>query len=174
MLKNFCWCLLVSLLLVFSCEDDDLVFEGILLRDPTNQNFGTKGSRDLNDWENDGKLSKDVLKLLDFDSDVDLTGTDVSTVQIAAYPNPTAYSFVLNFSLSNSSLVKIIIVNQSMKVLYQSSFMETSNLVIDVSDPKKFPDGKIVRVYYSVSAAENPNYYVGHGDVWICRKADCF
>lgn len=177
MIKRVCWSLLISILLVFSCEDDDVVFKGILLRDSNNQSLGTRGSRDLNDWGDDGELPNNVMKLLDFDTETDLTGTEESEVQILGYPNPVSSFFRVHFLLSKSSFVKLIVVNQSMKVLYRTSFIGTGTNLFDIemNDSKKFPNGKIVRVYYSVSAIDNPNFYVGHGDVLICRRPDdCF
>lgn len=177
MLRSINWLLFLSLLTIFSCDDDILVFEGILLRDPYNQDMGTRGSRDLDDWENDGKLTKEVLKLLDFESDVSITGTEVSTsVQIYGFPNPVKDRFTMGFNLSHKSLVKLVVVNQRMNVLHSLSFAEQglSYWDIDVRDARKFPSGKIVRIYYSISAENNPDFYVGHGDVLVCRNTTCF
>lgn len=165
---------LVTFLLASGCQDDEgIKFEGIIARGLNNEPLGTIGSNDLNDWQNEGELSAEVMKLLDFDLDLDLTGTSVSSVQMAAYPNPVSNSFRLDFGSIQNSVIRIVIVNESMKVLFRESFVGIYSIEFDMRDPKKFPNNEIVRIYYSFSALDNPNYYIGHGDVLICRTSKC-
>lgn len=170
--------LLFSLTLAVACEGDDddkLKFEGILLKDEANNSLGTKGTRDLDDWQNDWKLDKKIVNLLDFETQADMSNTDYALPEINAYPNPASDYATISFSLSWYSLVKIIIVNEELEVLYQRSHIGSmgnpdATFTFDLSDPEKFQDGKIVRAYYSISSKDDANYFVGHGDIWICRE----
>lgn len=168
---------LFFLTLMIGCDDNDdqnnqTKFEGVLFTDQSGSSLGYMGDRDRSDWQNDGALKKGVLKLLDFDSDVDISGTSVSEVKVRAFPNPCAYVAIIDFSLTEDAFVKLAVVNEDMEVLFKTSFIGTEQVMIDVADRKKFPNNEIVRVYYSVSSQDNPNFYVGHGDIWICEN-DC-
>jgi hypothetical protein len=163
--------LFLLLIIVLGCDnDDERRFEGILLTDESNFPLGTKGNRDLNDWQNDGELDKEILELLDFATDVDLTGTVAGDVEVFGYPNPISDHGTIQFALENPSLVKLVIVNEDMDVLFSTHFTGTKGIAIDFSDEEKFPNQEIVRAYYSVSSEGQPNYFVGHGDIWICRS----
>lgn len=173
-LKKITLIVFIFLILTLSCDDDDNAeFEGILLRDNVNLDMGTFGTRDLNDWQNDGSLSDDILDLLAFDAD-DLIGTTTSSdVYISAYPNPVINFVNLKFLLNHNSRVRLVMINESMQVLYQTAFEGSSDIRVELTDTKKFPNKKIVRVYYSISSQENPNFYVGHGDILVCQNRDC-
>lgn len=165
-----------SLIMAVACggddDDDKLKFEGILLTDETNNPLGTKGSRDLNDWQNEGKLDKKIMNLLDFEHDEDVSGTVKADVEIDAYPNPVSDEAVISFFLTDYSLVKIILVNEELEVLDKISFVEHQDATVHfgLKNTEKYPDQKIIRAYYSISSEADDNYYVGHGDIWICRS----
>ena len=169
---------LVFLLSVGCHDDDGIKFEGIVAKDALNQALGTIGSRDLEDWGNDGSLSKKVLDLLATTPDQDITGTNSADITLSVYPNPTANSFIFKSNLTGGpSVLECIIVNEKMKVLRSGSVVGPNPaFYFDVSNREKFPSGSIVRVYYSFSAEGDQNFYVGHGDVLICDPAsqDCF
>lgn len=171
--------LFFSLIVAVACggddDDDKLKFEGILLTDEVNNPLGTKGSRDLEDWQNDGELDKKIMDLLNFEHDEDLSGTVTGQVEIDAYPNPTGITgdeVVIYFSLSEYSLVKIILVNEDLEVLASLAFVEhqDASAHFSIENTEKYPDQKIIRAYYSISSEADDNYYVGHGDIWICRS----
>lgn len=173
MVKSPTTLLLFSFVIAVACggdDDDKLRFEGILLTDEVNNPLGTKGSRDLEDWQNDWELDKKIMELLDFNKDRDISGTDYAIVEIRAYPNPVSDYVRISFLLSSPSFVKLILVNEDLEVLDKISFFGNHESIFDISDVEKFPDQKIIRAYYSVSSEADRNYYVGHGDIWICRS----
>ncbi|HYF67164.1 MAG TPA: hypothetical protein VD884_03465 [Ohtaekwangia sp.] len=164
-------------MLMIGCDDNDnqnnrTKFEGVLFTDQSGSPLGYMGDRDRSDWQHDGVIKMEVLELLDFDSHVDITKTSLSEVKVRAFPNPCAYVAMVYFSLTEDAFVKLIVVNEDMEVLFKKSFIGTEEVMIDVADRNKFPSNEIVRVYYSVSSHDNPNFYVGHGDIWICEN-DC-
>lgn len=171
--------LVLSPLLFFnSCDRDDpatsIRFEGIDLRNEVNEPMGTKGTTDLNDWQNDGTLPPKVMQLFDeINGDASLAGAGTGDVRIMTYPNPCRYYFMMRFQLTSNSLVSMIVVNEKLEILTYNTFYGSSELQVDVTDPVLYPSQKIVRVYYTVSGENNKNYYVGHGDVWICKENTC-
>ncbi len=170
-----------AILIIFSltlgCSDEEGTrFEGILLRDLSNQDVGVIGKRDLNDWQNDGELSKRVLDLLATTPDHDLTGTADADIYIyGAYPNPVKN--VLHFQaqvIGGPCLFEYVIVNEKMKVLFSGSQVGNDQAYsFDVSNDSKFPNNTVLRMYYSFSREGDKNFYVGHGDILICHASKC-
>src|ERR1041384_7786565 len=147
---------LTACLFMAGCSDDDgKKFEGIVLRSPDNQDLGTVGKRDLNDWQNDGTLPDDVLALLD--ATQDLTATSEASIDISGgYPNPAKHSFSFHaFVAGGPCLFEYVVVNEKMKVLFSGSNVgNNQSLTFDISDTKKFKNNAVIRMYYSFSTAE--------------------
>lgn len=174
--------LLFSLIIAIACggdDDDDnkLRFEGLLATDDNNNSLGAIGTRDIDDWQNEGELDGKIMKLLDAGNTMDLSETGYATIKISAYPNPAIHKVTLFFSLSSYSHVEFVMVNEDMKVLYKGDGIGSGgntdvSFTLDVSNREKFPGQKIVRVYYSISQKDDPDYFVGHGDILICEDTD--
>ena len=177
MIKTPYICLFTFVLLLTSCNDDDnkIHFEGIILTDITGTVIGTKGSADLNDWKQDDKLPNEILEMMDVQHGEDLTDTDYAQLEIKAYPNPCNTTARVNFIITGGPcLLKIVVVNEQLQMLYRSvDLVNGDHHIFDFSDEVKFPDQSIVRVYYSFSTEEDDDFYVGHGDFWICRTGTC-
>jgi hypothetical protein len=173
---TFIW-LVTFILVITGCNDNDekIRFEGIILTDDTGASLGTKGSTDLNDWQQDDKLPDEVLAMMDVQHGEDLSDTDYALLEIVGFPNPCNETARVNFVITGGPcLLKIVVVNEQLQMLYRSVKLVTGdNHVFDFSDQGKFPDQSIVRVYYSFSTEEDPDFYVGHGDFWICRSGNC-
>ncbi len=169
---------LLNCVLILSCKDegdDKIRFEGIVLTDSNGESLGTLGSRDLNDWGYESRLPTEIFKLMDDGIVRDLSDTDYSVIEIKSYPNPCTTVGKVIFTLYNGKCeVKILVVNEDFKVLYRSAYVGgSSEYTFDFSDPIRFPDQSIVRVYYSFSQKDDKNFYVGHGDILICRSGNC-
>lgn len=169
--------ILIGFSLILGCDEEEgTKFEGILLRDPSNQDMGTIGKRDLNDWQNDGELSKRILDLLATTPDHDLTGTADGDIFIfGAYPNPVANEISFQARVNGGPcLFEYVIVNEKMKVLFSGSQVGIDQAYnFDVSNDSKFPNNTVLRMYYSFSNEEDKNFYVGHGDILICHASKC-
>ena len=178
MKKIFIQLSLVACLLAMRCTDDEGTrFEGIHIRTPDNLDLGTFGNRDINDWEDDGSLSKRILKLLEATPDRDITGTNTADISIyGGYPNPANYSFTFWAGVTGGPcLFEYVIVNEKMKVLYSDSNVgNDQQITFDISDADKFPHNTEIRMYYSLSSVGEENFYVGHGDILICHSSKCF
>lgn len=167
--------ILIVLSIMLGCKDDDggVKFEGILLRSLDNLDLGTIGKRDINDWQDEGQLSKQVLDLLATMPDHDLTGTTATDVMIlGVYPNPVSTHVIFRAQIVDGPcLFQYVIVNDKMKVLLSGSQVGSDHrYTFDVSNESKFPNNTVVRMYYSFSKEGEENFYVGHGDILICHS----
>jgi len=168
--------LLSCLLLLLCCDDEEETgFHGIILRDATGLAMGTKGSSDLDDWEQDSSLPGKIKKRMDNLAASDLTGTDYALIDIVAYPNPCVDAAYVEFDVEGGPCeLKIVVVNESNEVLYNTKYVGSSTThSFDLSDPDKVPNNSIVRIYYAFSQESDNYFYVGHGDIWVCRTGDC-
>jgi hypothetical protein len=188
-MKNVSSCLasmiaLVLILIVFGgCDKDGdnhkIKIEGFYLTNANGDHFGHHGPLD-DDWLFSATASAEVLALFDFPADLTNTVQVPFTAQMVAYPNPMQYtqSYSLTGALTDSVVLKLVVVNSDLKVLYKTAqkVKGAFGIQIDYSNRTTFPDKASFRVYYSLSALNKPNYLTGYGDIRICTDAsgNCF
>ena len=177
-MKKISYSILLFLNILLSCgEDEEVRFNGLVLRDASGTLLGTHGSSDLNDWGMDNSLPDKIMQEMEKFPERDLTGTDYADIDIIAYPNPSADIGKVLFDLNGwgPCELKLLVVNEDFKVLWRGSLMATQNIEYNLgfTDIEKYPEGKIVRVYYAFSQKDDKYFFVGHGDFLICRSGDC-
>jgi hypothetical protein len=181
---------LFILMIAAACKKDSnksaINISGFKLKDAAANDFGHYGPED-NDWTFNNTLSDREMALFDFlPADVNLNNTvevAISGNSIIAYPNPCAYSQSYEANASDSVLMKVVVVNDKLDVLTKKTLKGKGYLRVAVdyySDSLLFPNKSSLRLYYSFSAQNKPNYKAGYGDIKICRMAqptnvnDCF
>ena len=171
---------LFVLMFVAACKKDKddkaIDIAGFELKDASGNEFGHYGQDD-NDWTFNNTLSDREMALFDFLPDnVNLNNTVEAAISgngVVAYPNPCSYNQYYHANVSDSVLMKIVVVNNKLNVLTKTAvkFKGTKSLSIDYSDSTLYPNRSSLRVYYSFSAQNKPNYKVGYGDIKICRSS---
>ena len=159
-------------------DDDAIVIAGFELKDASGNEFGHYGPAD-NDWTFNNTLSDREMALFDFLPDgINLDNTVETTISISgkalvAFPNPCTYNQYYYATANDQVLMKIVVVNDKLNVLTKTAvkFRGTQALVIDYSDSTVYPNKSSLRVYYSFSAQNKPNYKAGYGDIKICRSS---
>lgn len=175
---------LFILMIAAACKKDSdkaaIVIDGFKLKDGSGNDIGYYGAVD-NDWTFKNTLSDREMALFDFlPADVNLNNTveaAISGNSVFAYPNPCAYSQYYHVNASDSVLMKVVVVNDKLDVLTKRvlKLKNTMQFVIDYySDSLLFPNKSSLRMYYSFSAQNKPNYKAGYGDLKICRAAAPF
>jgi hypothetical protein len=155
-------------------DDNAIVIAGFELKDASGNDFGHYGPED-NDWTFNNTLSDREIALFDFLPDnVNLNNTVETAISgngIVVFPNPCTYNQYYHANVSDSVLMKIVVVNDKLKVFTKTAvkFKGTKMLAIDYSDDSQYPNGTLLRVYYSFSAQNKPNYKAGYGDIKICK-----
>lgn len=162
-----------------ACKKDKdgkaIVIAGFELKDASGNEFGHYGPED-NDWTFNNTLSDREMALFDFIPDnVNLNNTVEATISgngLMAFPNPCTYVQYYHANVSDSVLMKIVVVNNKLDVLVKTAvkFKGTKMVAIDYSDDSRYPNKTSLRVYYSFSAQNKPNYKAGYGDIKICRS----
>ena len=178
--------LLIAMALPFSCNKDEekkeeIIFEGFQLRDALGNPFGTIGDA-ADDWQilDWSQLSSGEQSFLNFSDTVDLANTSTSTISSPiAFPNPVCNLSSIQFHAGDSVKLKVALVDEMGNVLKNISgkIKGAKVFYFDVADPGQFPSGKSLRYYYSFSAAGQPNFKAGYGDIKICCTTpytDCF
>jgi len=177
--------LLCTACLFWSCgksgsSSNAINIQGFRLTDMAGNLIGQSGPQD-SDWTAMRNLTQAEMALFNFGDTVSLDNTAVSGVGILnPFPNPAFTQQMYIFNFAYHTVVKLVFVNNNLQVLLQKVIRTASGsntLVVDLSDRKKFPDHSSVRVYYSFSAKDHPNFVVGYGDVRICSSTsvpDCF
>jgi hypothetical protein len=156
-------------------DDKAIDIAGFELKDGSGNEFGHYGQDD-NDWTFNNTLSDREIALFDFLPDnVNLNNTVETAISgngVVAYPNPCTYNQYYHASVSDSVLLKIVVVNDKLNVLTKTAlkFKGTRSLALDYSDSTLYPNRSSLRVYYSFSAQNKPNYKAGYGDIKICRS----
>jgi hypothetical protein len=172
---------------VSACKKDHSPYypiEGFDILDQVGNEITHVGPTD-NDWTFGATLSAAEMALFDFPVPENLSNTTQATLspKFAVYPNPAGLQQNCTFSASDSVLLRIVVVNSSLKVLTKGAikFKGAYTVQLDYSaDSQSFPDGASLRIYYSVSAASKLNYKVGYGDIKMCYNStpgnymDCF
>lgn len=171
--------LLICITVLTACkkEEDEseiIRFEGFKLTDALGNSIGEVGNAS-DDWQvrNWSELSAKEQGFLNFSDNVNLDGTAVSTVYSPlAFPNPMQYQSSIQFRTDDSVKVKFALVDSTGKVWKTGSekFKGAKVFYQDVSDPVSFPSKMSLRYYYSFSAASQPNFKAGYGDIKICRS----
>jgi len=156
-------------------DDKAIVIAGFELKDASGNDFGHYGPED-NDWTFNNTLSDREMALFDFMPDnVNLNNTVESSISgngLMAFPNPCNYVQYYHANVSDSVLMKIVVVNDKLNVLVKTAvkFKGTKMVAIDFSDDTQYPGKSSLRVYYSFSAQNKPNYKAGYGDIKICKN----
>ncbi len=167
------------------------VFKGIAVVNTMGEIMGNWGTPD-SDWETDVTWTSEEAALLNFPDTVSLAGTYIRDTTgwntgtgiheqpenaILVFPNPVAGYATLYFKGLGMVKFKATIVdkyfNRLMTFAAKSGMGEIN---LNLSDPAKFQNGVIYRLYYTLSATDSLNFYKGHGDILICREAvsnDC-
>jgi hypothetical protein len=172
----------ISALFIFiiaaACKKDSdkaIVIEGFKLKDYSGNDIGYYGAVD-NDWTFKNTLSDREMALFDFmPADVNLNNTveaAISGNSVFAYPNPFAYSQNYFASASDSVVMKVVVVNDKLNVLTKTALKGKGGLKLAIdyySDTLLYPNKSSLRMYYSFSAQNKPNYKAGYGDLKICR-----
>lgn len=176
---------LLSLPLLFStCKKSSgnpINIAGFYLRDVNGDSLGRIGPPD-SDWYFVSHLSASELALFDLQPSGSLVNTimpDTNNNLVAAFPNPAMTVQHFYFRTNDSVLVKLIIVDASLKVMQKTAFKTKGGgiIALDFSDRSIYPTGSAYRAYYSLSALGSPNFAVGYGDIKICDSQnvkDCF
>lgn len=170
---------LFVLLFAAACEKDKdekvIVITGFDLVDQSGNDMGHYGQTD-NDWTFNNTLSDRELALFDFlPNNINLNNTVETAISgngLVAYPNPCAYNQYYHANASDSVLMKIVVVNDKLNVLTKTAvkFKGSKSLIIDYSDSTTYTNKSSLRVYYSFSGQNKPNYKAGYGDIKICRS----
>jgi hypothetical protein len=174
---------LFILMIAAACKKDSdkaIVIEGFKLKDGSGNDMGYYGAAD-NDWTFNNTLSDRELALFDFlPADVNLNNTGEAAIlynSFFAYPNPCAYSQYYYANASDSVLMKLVVVNNKLDVLTKTALKGKGGMQLIInyySDTLLYPNKSSLRVYYSFSAQNKPNYKAGYGDIKICRAAAPF
>ena len=176
---------LLGLILLFStCKKSSgnvINISGFSLRDVNGNTLGIIGAPD-SDWYFVSHLSARELALFDLQPSGSLANTivpDTNNYFAAAFPNPVLSAQQFYFRANDSVLVKLIIVDASLKVMQKTAFKTKGggSIALDFSDRSIYPNGSAYRAYYSLSALGSPNFAIGYGDIKICDSQnimDCF
>lgn len=174
---------LFTLIIAAACKKDNdkgIVIEGFKLKDGSGNDIGYYGPAD-NDWTFKNTLSDREMALFDFlPADVNLNNTVEANIRdngVFAYPNPCAYTQYYYANATDSVLMKIVVVNNDLNVLTKTALKGKGAMQFAInyySDTLLYPNKSSLRLYYSFSAQNKPNYKAGYGDLKICRAAAPF
>lgn len=136
------------------------------------------------DWKVYNSLSPSEMALFDFNTTLTLANTVEASITRTpvAYPNPFVSVQSYAVGVSDSVLLKIVVVNERLEVLNTAAFKikGMNAFTVDYTDRVRYPNKAALRVYYSFSAQGKPNYKVGYGDIKVCELQggasfmDCF
>lgn len=173
----------VALLLLFilaACRKhkDEIDISGFLLTDDNGVVIGQNGAID-NDWTFNNTLSGAELALFDFTATDTIERTTEADLRgpVAVYPNPCSYHQSYIFSTTAPVLLKMVVVNSKLDILQKYStklYAGLSVVQFSYGDSTTYPDKLAMRVYYSFSAKDKPNYKAGYGDIKICRNSNSY
>jgi hypothetical protein len=171
------------ILIIAACKKDNdkaIVIEGFKLKDGAGNDMGYYGPAD-NDWTFKNTLSGREMALFDFlPEGMNLNNTAEANIMynsVAAYPNPCAYTQSYFVNASDSVLMRVVVVNDQLNVLTKTALKVKNSMVYTIdyySDTLLYPNKSSLRLYYSFSAQNKPNYKAGYGDIKICRAAAPF
>jgi hypothetical protein len=162
-----------------------ITIQGFYLTDYNGNFLGWNGPAD-SDWLFRPGLSAAELALFNFDTQLSLDNTTMTTVPstVIAYPNPASVAQIYYFSSNDSNVIKLVIVDSNLNVLTKTAFKWGSGsqlggkpVQINLNDKTLFPDHSSRRAYFSYSAKDHPDYKAGYGDIRICygtSASGCF
>jgi hypothetical protein len=168
-----------AVILFSACEKSNHVqppepaikIEGFSLFDYFGNSIGRVGPLD-SDWMfiNPASLSQVEQSLVNLPDTANTTNTVVTSVLITPFPNPVSSASAIHVNAGDSVKFKLVVTDSTGIVLKQLSkkIKGAAVMQIDVSDRSQFPNRKSLRYYYSFSAASNPNFKVGYGDIKVC------
>lgn len=161
-------------------------FKGIIVINDVGQMMGSWGTED-GDWETDANWSLEY-GLLNFPDTVSLSGTYIRDTTgwnigpgiheqpynlVIIYPNPARTRVYLYYQGLGLVKLKVAIVDNYYNRLFTYACKDSSaSFPIDLSDSTQFKNGKLYRMFYSLSVTDSLNYYKGHGDILICKSAN--
>ena len=165
-------CVLLS---AFQCRKESngrqIEIKGFRIADALGNPMGEVGSSS-DDWILYDSFNDQIMNLFNFSTPLTISTSNTATIQtpVAAFPNPVAFLQYYVFNVSDSVLLKAMVVDERLTVYQQFSYKFKGHFAfsIDYSDRTIYPDKTALRVYYSFSAAGKPNYKVGYGDIKIC------
>ena len=168
----------------FDCKKSDnkntprsaITIQGFFLTDYNGNSLSWNGPAD-SDWLFRPGLSAAEMALFNFDTQLSLDNTKMTTIpfNIEAFPNPASVVQLYSFSCYDSNVIKLVIVDSNLNVLKKKAIKWGSGsrsfgstVQIDLSDKTLFPDHSSRRAYFSYSAKDHPDYKAGYGDIRIC------
>jgi len=169
MKPTFSFFLIISLFLI-SCPKDKIdapdvriTITGITVRDEAGL---LTGEVDTTDWNSDAAFPDKVNTLLNFTDTLDYSYVYNSTISISAYPNPFENQFIFRVSSTENTLMKYIIVDESLKVYTKRALNLTyGNHTFSILTDNLLPANKYYRIYYAFYNYTKTAYYKGHGDL---------
>jgi len=127
MKPTFSFFLIISLFLI-SCPKDKtepptstITITGFTSRDEVGNPLGEK---DTTDWTYDAMFPDEVNTLLNFADTQNYSYAYTSTLSIMAYPNPFGNQFCFTVSSAENTIMKFIIVDESLKVYTKRALAE--------------------------------------------------
>ncbi|RTL58680.1 MAG: hypothetical protein EKK37_10145 [Sphingobacteriales bacterium] len=152
-----------------------LDISGVLYTDKSGNTIGSYGNP-AGDWTFSTTLSPQEISLLNFADSLDMTGTVVVSNPriIPVYPNPssTYMSFSGQFGLpSQLTKLKVVVVDPFYNIAVKDALIingGNQQFYFSVANRQIFQPNGIYRIYYSLSAKDNPNYKMGYGAIQIC------
>jgi hypothetical protein len=182
-MKKTNWLFLaIVTLFMFSCEKlqhqekiERIHIEGFLLTDNFGNVMGEIGNAS-DDWNliNWDQLTPLEKSFLEFTDGINMANTRVTTVaEPVAFSNPFQQQSNIHFRSDDSIKLKIAIVDASGYV-WRNMAVKTKGTRLtyfDFSNSKEVPSGTSLRYYYSFSAAGQPHFKVGYGDIKVCRNS---
>jgi hypothetical protein len=168
MKPGFFFTLMITFLLT-ACSKDKNNIETIFISGITERdNSGTLiGQPDETDWTSDTSFPKTIYSFLNFTDTVDYSNAEISEITyIEAYPNPINTVFVLQFGVSNSSVIKYIIVDDSLKLYTENAIkLQMGTYAIAIQTDSLYPKNKYYRLYYAFYDKTKKIFFKGHGDI---------
>jgi len=162
-----------------SDDSGKITIDGFYITDAVGNHVGHHGPFD-EDWTFGKEATAEELALFNFPVTVTLDNTTEAAIngQLVAYPNPVSSLQAYHGNVSDSVVFRLVVVNDNLQVLFKTAVKVkgTFDFQVSYSDRTTFPDKSSLRVYYSVSALNKPNYKTGYGDIKICdnTSGNCF
>jgi len=172
MLRSLSFISLFLVLASVNCKKDNpaISIDGLSFYD---ENGSAIFSTDDGDWKLRSSLSQREMDLFNFTTPYNLDNTTQAVITagiITPAPNPVKFQQRYYVNVSDSVLMKVVIVDNNLNVKKTAAIKSKGNiaLAVDLSDRNIFPNGHPFRVYYSFSVQGKPNYQFGYGDILIC------
>lgn len=122
---------------------------------------------DPTDWTKDDKWKNGIEELIASDCELEGVGTASLVTVYPAFPNPTYFSSNLLVNVTDSCLMRVVIVDKYNTVYSKfCRHLNTGNnlLGLDISNFAVAQGGRY-RLYYDFLDETNTVFYKGHGDI---------